>query len=134
RGSPSRETAVGTAVHADSAVAPGLHGDPINDRPHILAIMLIRKRSTTALTFSPRVRDHADITMSRNLPRIARCRIRGIFEERGQSLPYSLWTDQDRGDTDAFPDRNFDVVLGGITPILLLGVERGHDRREVPKS
>ena len=40
-GRPGGKAAVGLAVHSDAPVAPGLFGDPIDDRARIVAVVLI---------------------------------------------------------------------------------------------
>src|SRR6202011_5007201 len=63
-GGPCCKPAVALAVHAHTTVAPGLLGDPIDDRTRILAVMLIGHHRRTAFPLAAAVGHYAGIAVS----------------------------------------------------------------------
>src|SRR5882672_3659581 len=87
RSRPLSECAVGAAIHSHTAIAPGLLGDPIDDRPRVIAIMPERDDLTPAPALAARECHYSHVTVSSALLREgARVDIDRELQERGQRL------------------------------------------------
>src|SRR5690242_3606195 len=67
RGSPLRECTVGAAIHAYAAVAPRLLGDPVDDRPGIIAVVPEWHDLGPAAPLAAREGDDSDVAVSGTL-------------------------------------------------------------------
>src|SRR5689334_9043988 len=88
-GRPLGKGTIGTAIHTHTPIAPGLLGNPVDDRTRILTIVLERYdlTSTTALTTSER--DNSYIPVSSTFARKgARINIDGELQQRRQGLGF----------------------------------------------
>jgi len=104
----------------------------MDDRARIVAVVLVGDHPMRAAAHSTRVSHHARVAVRRALLGVVARVIDGEFQQRGYRFGGIFRANQHRGDVRSAGSLDENVVVDGVAPAVIVGIERTGQGAETP--